>query len=86
MRIIIGAALGLIAGLLCLVQFMGWLQWLPTDAFTKLHTPSLVVVHLLVPDQWGRAAIPFTMVAQWLSIGTLIGAAAHLVHRSKWAK
>ena len=55
-------------GLLALIQFMGWFQFCPGDAFMTVH------------DEAGWGVIPFTMVLQWLIIGALVGVAFHFIY------
>ena len=83
MRILIGSAVGLIAGLLCLVQFLGWVQLFPSGAFTAVHAPALILADLVDRSERGWAIIPFTMVAQWILVGAIIGTGFHLRYVSK---
>jgi hypothetical protein len=83
MRILIGTGIGFVIGLLALIQFMGWFQFCPGDAFMTVHTPAVFLAGLVVHGEAGWDVIPFTMVVQWLIIGALVGVVIHLRYVSK---
>jgi hypothetical protein len=83
MRILTGIGGGLVAGILVLVQFLGWCQWCPAGAFMTAHAPALILADLIAHGEAGWSVIPFTMVAQWLLIGAVVGLVLHLRYVSK---
>lgn len=83
MRILIGTGGGFLVGLLALIQFMGWFQFCPSDAFRAVHAPAVLLAGWVVHGEARWDVIPFTMVVQWLIIGALVGVVFHLVYVSK---
>lgn len=83
MRLLLGIGGGLVVGLLALVQVLGWLQWCPTSTFMAIHAPALIVAEFVAHGEAAWNVIPFTVVAQWLLVGAVVGLILHLKHVSK---
>ena len=81
-RILVGAGGGLVIGLACLVQVLGWASWFPEGPFEVLHTPALLLTTGLVHGEAGWSVIPFAVVAQWVLTGAVVGLVYHVRRES----
>ena len=70
--------IGLLFGLLCLIQTLGVLTWMPPDIFRVLHSPATFLSLLLVPGEGAWDVIPYAVVLQWVVVGGAIGVLLHL--------
>ena len=83
MRILVCTGVGLVVGLLFLIQFLGWFGWFPSGAYMVIHSPALVLADILVHGEAGWNVIPLAMVLQWMVIGATVGAVLQLTRPSK---
>jgi len=83
MKLLIGSGVGLVFGVLCLLQVVGLLSWMPIQLFTALHTPAMFLAGLVVHGERGWNLIPYTVVVQWVLLGAVVGGVFQLLARSK---
>jgi hypothetical protein len=82
-RILIASGVGLLFGLLCLLQAAGVFYWIPETVFFPLHAPALFLAGLFIHGEQVLMLVPVTIVVQWIIVGALAGLIWHLVHGSK---
>jgi hypothetical protein len=83
MRILISIGCGFAVAVLMIVQFVGIWEWCPSSIFRSIHAPAAAVAGLFAKGEAGWSVIPFTIAAQWLLVGAVVGLVLHLKCASK---
>lgn len=76
-HMLITSGVGLLFGLLCLVQVLGVFTWMPPGVFRAMHAPATVVSGLLVHGEGAWSVIPVAVVFQWVLVGAIVGLIFH---------
>jgi len=82
-RILIAAGVGLLFGVLCLLQAAGVLDWMPESIFFPLHTPALLLAGLFIQGERVMLLAPVAIVVQWTLLGALAGLVWQFIHGAK---
>jgi hypothetical protein len=82
-HVLIASGMGLLLGLLCLVQVLGVFTWIPAGLFRGVHAPATFVSGLFVHGEGAWSVIPVAVVLQWVFLGAIIGLILHLAKGPK---
>lgn len=60
-------------GLFSLLQAAGVIAWVPRNLFDALNAPALALAGILIKGERSLLLIPWTIPAQWLLVGLVLG-------------
>jgi len=83
LRMLVCIGISLIIGVLCLLQVVSDLNWMPADVFRILHMPAISLAGLLVHGETAWDVLPYTVVLQWVVLGILAGSVSLVCKRKR---